>query len=435
MKRAGKIIFFVCLGNFLNYFIGAVLFLAILMSVHSQGLKADEFLASEPGERKVNTVITEALSTGVTIEESVDQSILAKYVSPEGIEFISRSGEWDENDLELLYKELLRNKHGEELYHLSSVVIYPQRDDMAAATHKKSNQHYTVPFSHPVLPEDYKIYFSRSIGQITLYNGDGITTTDGMADSLSHEYGHHFTRYYMLKSHGEELYDTEYAKLRGLTPENSYVDMSLGEDFYYDNHYKYMLEIAAEDYVTLMGSPASREIVDYKDAMENLYTDGDNGQWSSRSCAVQENLTIPMACEMEGLAEYFYSFVDEEAPEYDIKKEMNIRIKRRSQSYNLTTGYKTFVYYEIGFDKVYGEDATYVLSVYDPENYEQTQRFVRTVTSGEKALCYVGNPVRNYGSSIRYIDDGIAKGTKVFIVNVITADGKLYTSAPFTYTF
>lgn len=435
MKKAGYIVFSICLCGLILCLSALVLLLFVLQGVRSDAAGAEEFLASEPGQAYVNTAIAEALEEGKRIEESVDQSIIAKYVSPEGIEFISRSEEWDENDLELLYKELLRNKHGEELYHLYNVIIYPQRDDRAAATHQNSSRRYYVPFSHPVLPEDYREYFSRSIGTITLYNGDGITTTDGMADSLSHEYGHHFTRYYMLKSNGDELYDTEYAKLRGLTRDNSYADISVGEDFYYENHYKFILEIAAEDYVTLMGSPASREIVDYKDSMENLYTDGDNVQYTSRCCAVQENLTIPMACEMEGLADYFYGFIGETAPEYDIKKEMNIRINRRSQSYNLTTGYKTFVYYEIGFDKVYGEDATYVLSVYDPENYEETQRFVRTVTSGEKALCYVGNPVRSFGSSVRYIDDGIAKGIKVFIVNVITADGELYTSSPFTYSF
>ena len=435
MKKAGKIVFFVCLGHFLYYLVGTVLLIGIIIGVRSQGAKADEFSLSAPEHSYVNTALEEVLDKETTLKNVRDDSVCARYISPEGIEFTSRSKEWDEADLELLYNELLRNKHGEELNHLSNVIIYPQKDERAAATHKNSNQLCSVPFSHTLLPEGFEVEYFRKGGIITLYNGDGITTVEGMADSLSHEYGHHFTRYYMLDGNGEELYDTEYAKLRGLNAENSYADMFVTEDFYFDNHYKFILEIAAEDYVTLMGSPASREIVDYRDSMENLYTDDDEGQWSSRCSAVQENLTLPMACEMEGLADYFYGFIGEETPEYDIKKEMNIRINRRSQSYNLTTGYKTFVYYEIGFDKVYGEDATYVLSVYDPENYEQTQRFVRTVTSGEKALCYVGNPVRSYGSSVRYIDDGIATGTKVFIVNVITADGKLYTSAPFTYSF
>ena len=435
MKKAGYIVFFICLFELVSCLAVFVLLLCISHGVQSDGARAEEFLLSEPRHHFVNTTLVKMLDEGVHIEESVSQSVIAKYISPEGIEFISRSEAWDKADLELLYKELLRNKHGEEIYSLSRVTVYPQRDDRAAATHKNAEQYFSVPFGHTLLPDDYRIHFTLTGGQITLYNGDEITTAEGMANSLSHEYGHHYTRYHMLKTNGDELFDTEYAKLRGLNAENSFADIiSVTEDFYYDNHYKFMLEIAAEDYVALMGSPASREIMDYKDSMELLYTDGLS--WRATRCsAVQENLTLPMACEDPELVEYFYSFIEEDAPLYDIKKEMNIGVKKRSQSYNLTNGYKTFVYYEVTFDKVYGEDATYVLSVYDPEDYENTVRPVRTVTSGEKALCCVGNTVRNMGSMVRYNIDDWLKGELIFVVNVITSNGDMYTSAPFSYTF
>lgn len=435
MKRAGKIIFFVSLGHFVLFALVLALVLFAYFGVESQKVSAEAFLTEEPEHHYVNTTLVRMLDEGTHIEESVSQSVIAKYVSAEGIEFISRSEAWNEADLELLYKELLRNKHGEEIYSLSRVTVYPQRDDRAAATHKNAKQYFSVPFGHTLLPDDYKIHFTLTGGQITLYNGDEITTAEGMANSLSHEYGHHYTRYHMLKTNGDELFDTEYAKLRGLNDENSFADItSVTEDFYYDNHYKFMLEIAAEDYVALMGSPASREVMDYKDSMEVLYTDGLS--WRATRCsAVQENLTLPMACDNPELVEYFYSFIEEDVPEFDIKKEMNIGIKKRSQSYNLTGGYKTFVYYEVTFDKVYGEDATYVLTVFDPNDYENTVRPVRTVTSGEKTLCYVGNTVRNMGSMVRYNIDDWLKGELVFVVNVITPDGNMYTSAPFSYTF
>ncbi len=433
MKKAGYIVFFVCLGEFLFCLSVFILLLCLLLGIHSDGARVEKFLASEPAEYHLNVALDTLFSEGTEYKEVRDDSACAKYISPEGIEFISRSKSWDTAGLESLYKELLRNKHGEELYSLVSVTVYPKPDEEAAATHKNYSRICKVPFSHTLLPDDFEISFNLEGGAIALYDGDGITTAEGMADSLSHEYGHHFTRYYMLKSNGEELYDTEYAKLRGLTAENSFVDLS-DDNYYYENHYKYILEIAAEDYVTLMGSPATREVSDYKDIMETLYMDGYSWR-TTRSSAVQENLTIPMACEAEGLADYFYSFIGEEAPEYDIKKEMNIRINKRSQSYNLVGGYRTFVYYEVEFDKVYGEDAAYVLSVYDPGDYKDTVRPIRTVTSDEKALCRIGNAVRNLGSSVVFNDDGIATGTKIFVVNVITADGELYTSAPFSYTF
>lgn len=434
MKKTGYVIFFIALGIFVPCIIIFSLLLSSYLGIICQREKADEFLLAEAEHVYVNEALNDLLDGGTTLKNARDDSVLARYISPEGIEFVSRSDEWNESDLELLYNELLRNRHGEELYHLSNVVVYPHADETAAATHKNYSQLCSVPVSHTLLPKDFEVEFFRQGGQITLYDGDNITTVEGMADSLSHEYGHHYTRYHMLPGYGEALYDTEYAKLRGLNTDNSYTGGDGDDGFYMDNHYKYLLEIAAEDYVTLMGSPASREIAEYKDIMETLYMD-DYSWRNSRSSAVQENLTIPMACEIEGLADYFYGFLGEEAPEYDVKKKMNIRIKKRSQSYNLTGGYKTFIYYEVEFDKVYGEDATYVLSVYDPEDFYNTVRPVRTVTKDEKPLCYVGNAVRNLGTSVLYNDDQIAKGKKVFIVNVITADGELYTSAPFTHTF
>lgn len=434
MKKAGYVIFFVSFGIFIPCFIALVFLLFSFFNMQFQEKKADDFLLSQPEHHHVNSSLNKLLDEGTTLKQNRDDSVLARYLSPEGIEFTSRSSQWDESDLQLLYEELLRNKHGDELYQLSNVVIYPQADETAAATHKNYTQLCSFPVSHTLLPKDFEFNFFRRSGLITLYDGDRITTVEGMADNLSHEYGHHFTRYYMLPGYGEELYDSEYAKLRGLTKDNSYTDSDGDESFYLENHYKYVLEIAAEDYVVLMGSPNARESVDYKDVMETLYTD-DYPLKRTRCCTVQENLTIPMACETEGLADYFYGFLNEKAPEYDIKKEMNIRIKRHSQSYNLVGGYRTFVYYTVEFDKVYGEDAVYVVSAYDPENYYDTLFPIRTITKDEKALCYIGNTVRNMGSRVIYNDDKLAKGTKVFIVSVIASDGNMYTSSPFTYTF
>ncbi|MBQ4561175.1 MAG: hypothetical protein IJA55_02445 [Clostridia bacterium] len=435
MRKAGYTTLIISLGIFLPSFVAFVFLFSSYIYSGVQAEAAEEFLRSEPSHSYTNDTLAQLLEEGVSYEESADEDIKAKYISPEEIEFISYSEKWDEATLELLYKELLRNGHGEELYSLHDVVVYAEADDVAAATHKNTIRYCSVPFAHTLLPKDFKFGFSRSGSRITLYDGDRIITPEAMADSLSHEYGHHYTRYHMFGKLDETLFDTEYARLRGLTPENSYAQSEGDEEYYYDNHYKYILEIAAEDYVALMGSPASRETADYKDIMESLYMDEYTREKLTRSCCVQENLTIPMACELEGVAEYFYGFLEEEPPEYDVKKEMNIRITPYKRSYDLVGGYKTFIYYGVEFDKVYGEDATYVLTCYDPGDYYHTRYPIRTVTKGENTRCYIGNAVRDAGGSVIYSDDGIAKGTKIFIVNVITADGNMYTSTPFSYKF
>ena len=81
MKKAGYIVFFVCLGEFVFCLITFIMLLYVLLGVQSQGLKAEEFLLSEPSQSYLNTAVIELLDEGVHIEESIDQSMAAKYVS------------------------------------------------------------------------------------------------------------------------------------------------------------------------------------------------------------------------------------------------------------------------------------------------------------------------------------------------------------------
>ena len=144
---------------------------------------------------------------------------------------------------------------------------------------------------------------------------------------------------------------------------------------------------------------------------------------------------IPTATELPALAEYFYSFIGESAPVFDVRKEMNISVKKYSPGYDLTTGYQTFVYYGVSWDKVYGEDAIYTLTVYDSGDFAHTVYPVRTVTAGEDALAYVGEVVITQGRTVSYFESDLCHGTKTFIVNVITPDKRMYTSCPLEYTF
>ena len=168
-----------------------------------------------------NTAAQEMLSKDYTPEP---EQMVASYTSPEDILFVSQSEAWDEQALKSLYEELLLNRHGEELNSLSRVTVYPQKDDFAAATHERSTQQTNLTLHFPSLPETPLFAFTRATGVISLYDGDERTTAKEMASSLSHEYGHHYTFTYMLQSSAEiAYYYTEYATLRGLNADNSYV--------------------------------------------------------------------------------------------------------------------------------------------------------------------------------------------------------------------
>lgn len=157
-----------------------------------------------------------------------DSSYYAKYESPEGILFLSYSENWDENQLENLYLELVKNNHGEEINLLQEVRIVggasPTNDRITGVYH---------PF----------------ISSITLYKGDLYSDTRDYRDTLAHEYGHHFAYYYFPSHH---FPFSKWAKLRGLEDMpvrwNSFFNYSISA------HEWHPQEIFAEDYVLLYGA-------------------------------------------------------------------------------------------------------------------------------------------------------------------------------------
>ena len=393
----------------------------------------DAFLQRPLGTPFTNQAALDAFSRPAPTGS--EEGALYVYTSPEGIEFVSQSAAWDETGLERLYEELLLNQHGEELYSLSKVIVYPQEDDDALATHEQTSERDAFRLRFPALPPDFEISFQRDTGVISLYGGDRNTTAESMADSLSHEYGHHYTFYHMFPgfTREQQYLDSEYFRLRGLDPETVEV-FSQNDDFYNENHHRFLFEIAAEDYVVLMGSPNSRAVGNYCDVQDSLY-DITGEEEVLRNCIVQENLMLPMPYEQEGLAEYFYSFIGRQPPQTGPTRDMEIEIQRYSVGYDLVGGDKTFTSHTLTWNKAYGDDAIYTLVTYDADDYANTIVPIKTVYPGDPARAYIGNVVLDRGSSVTYCDDGLNEGTRTFVVTAVLPDGSMYKSEPFDYTF
>lgn len=162
-----------------------------------------------------------------------DSSYYAKYKSPEGIQFLSYSDNWNESQLEDLYKELMKNKHGEEISLLQEVRVMDGPSP--------SNSMITGIY-HPL------------ISSITLYKGNEHTNAREYRDTLSHEYGHHFAYYYFPSHH---FPFSKWAKLRGLDDNpvhwNSFLNYSISA------HEWIPQEIFADDYVLLYGATDDTE--------------------------------------------------------------------------------------------------------------------------------------------------------------------------------
>lgn len=392
--------------------------------VLAQTEKSAAFLAREP-ERWTNDAALEALAYR---PDPLAGEGLCEYLSPEEIRFVSRSEAWDEAKLRALYEELLRNRHGEELNTLERVTVYAEEDEFAAATHQNTVQ--TVPFSlrFPLIPQAPIFSFFVEGGQISLYGGDRKTTVAEMAAELSHEYGHHYTLTYVLPGGGSNMdFYRSYAQLRGLNAENAYIRASTTQE-YYDRHARFLVEIAAEDYVVLMGSPnAMLEIGDYTDLRD--YANGLEGDdVILRNAEPQENMALPFATQVPGLAELFYSYLDETPPEYPQTGDVELRLERSSVGYNLTTGYRSFVSYKLSWKKTLGEDAVYTLICIDPET-EQSYP-IRTVKPGERAEAEIGEIAVSSGSTVSWYYDGLAEGVKRFAVVVTLPDGRVAVSEP-----
>ena len=187
---------------------------------------------------------TSASVVDLTQQEAQAQSeyeaqypLRAQYTGTQQVTFESYSTQWTEADLQQLEAELLQNKYGEEIKDLGRVVILP---DYSAG--ERTMGEYHALYQQGNLVDNRVIY---------LFGGDTRTSIQEMAPTLSHEYGHHFTFYYLIEKEGvlpQVWKDSNYADARTL---NEYDEVYSGTTGEYEWG---MAEILAEDYVQLFGS-------------------------------------------------------------------------------------------------------------------------------------------------------------------------------------
>jgi hypothetical protein len=363
----------------------------------------------------------------------------------EGFTMVSHSEAWDEDMLIRLYHELLLNTHGDEISYLYEVIVYPhdEEDGHALATFARGVTVIDFIIQFPALPEDFKVPFPQDTGTINLFGGDTNTTIESMANSLSHEYGHLYTFYYMLGIGGnvddsndtDSLSDTMYATLRDAARFDLIMSLSPGENYLQERH-RYLIEIAAEDYVQLMGSPTTRQVVDFIDVRQVVNgAERPTSIRGARNAFPQENLMIPLANEVPGLKEYFFSFINSE-PRVPLqeKKDITLQIRKNDIGFNLMSGYRTFTHFVISWNTPY-EYAIYTLVCYDPYNYTGWGIPIKTVRPGQTASAIVGEYVVERGNQVESLDDGLADGTKVFLVIAMLPDGTFYLSEKMEHTF
>lgn len=213
------------------------------------------------------------------------EQLYASFTSPEGIHFESYSSLWDRNKLEELYQSFMKNAHGEELSILSTIKLAPEepqdRDgDCDVEYSFDNNQHIFIPSNRT----------------ITLYYANEFKDVTDVSYTLSHEYGHIFTYYWLAKKENiipEVASHNQWANIRGIK------QYPIRWNYWDNNNYNHFWqpeEIMANDYVQLFGSP---------DAKEKLFWTPDMAISDSSYINNIENNVIPAAESVPGLRQYW----------------------------------------------------------------------------------------------------------------------------------
>jgi hypothetical protein len=165
-----------------------------------------------------------------------DFNYFAKYRSPENIMFLSYTENWDEQKLQDLYLELIKNKHGDEINLLQEIRVRGEAKSTDSLTRGQYNS---------------------LTNTITLYHADTYLEPSDLSETLSHEYGHHFSYYYLKEQH---FSFSTWATLRGLN------DKRVRWDAFWNystaSHKWYPQEVMADDYVLLYGPTKQVQLKD-----------------------------------------------------------------------------------------------------------------------------------------------------------------------------
>lgn len=389
----------------------------------------ETFISFLPSNKVVNKLAYDVIEMN---QDSYDfENQYYSYKADEGFTLISDSRNWDEYKLKDLYNELKLNKHGEEFEDLFKVIVHAEPDTNATGMHENNSEQLSIYLDFPAFPSASIINFTRNMATIHLYNGDKITEVSQYAHTLSHEYGHHFTFYYMFKDNN--LLNTEYEKIRNIQDHEVFYDISENYNHYLQNHMWYIFEIAAEDYVQLMGSPLTKNVVRYNDVYQRLHGSKINSILNSYNGNIQENMLIPFANEVDGLSEYFHQFIDQQPDSTSyFKKNFDLSITRGTTHHDSMDGPLDFIHYKITWDDVY-EDAIYTLLCLDDGG--STNYPLKTVYPNEANYAYIGTVSYVGGGYIHWNYDSLDSGTKTFIVTALLPDGTLYQSNPLKYRF
>lgn len=348
---------------------------------------------------------------------------LATYKAAEGFTITSYCSNWNTySKLREIAKELLSNEYGEEIAYLENIYIYPDSPDgVLAYTHYDLSRNYSGNYTY------------KDNAYIEIFDGNQYNNTKDMAWVLSHEYGHHFTIYHMINKENKffnEWKSTGYAQVRNIVghPKISYETDAIGDLYKWD-----IMEMVAEDYVQLFGSPNARRSIVYKDIQQKVHEDI-NSQFNHTpafNMKPQNNLEIPLAADVRGLEEYWRNLANlPKQKSNKVPKRPNLKLVTKKE---VASGRYQ---YRIEWEELpSNEKYEYTLVSY-PEGEYGFPYPVKTVKPGEATYAIIGNALKTNpitGKHQFILDD--YNGRYTFDLYMKDTDNKIYRGEPLSVNF
>ncbi|HCC07286.1 MAG TPA: hypothetical protein DEP72_03880 [Clostridiales bacterium] len=304
---------------------------------------------------------------------------IVTYETPMGVKFVSFSKNWGTKEkLEKIYIEFSKNFMSDEISFLNTVYFYPDTPEGVAGLYKPSIQ---------VDSKNNYTYLRNNY--IEIFDMNSYTQLSEVAKVLSHEYGHHFTMYYLVTKENKyfsEWKETGYSKARGLT---KFSKIKYYDDLYQDSYeHKWdVTEVAAEDYVQLFGSPLAKRSVDYMDVKDRIINNISDYRYASNifNLLPQENLDIPLAIEVNGLKQYWLGLAGFSLGQPTLPNRPKLQL---AEEKTLLSKYKS---YKIIWDEVKdNRKYEYNLVMY-PEGDNSFPVPIKTTKTGEEMSAYLGS--------------------------------------------
>lgn len=229
-----------------------------------------------------------------------EANLYDEYQTDLGLTIKSYAKNWTGHKLVEVYEELKKNTYGKEIKYLKEINLYEDNP-----TGGKEEGVYNASYKIINFFGNEKIMLSDN-NSIDLYNLSNKNNVEELAKTLSHEYGHHFTLFYLIEYENktfDQWKDTMLYKYRNL---ESYEKVT---NDYENGHQWSIIEICAEDYVQLYGSLTAKKTYFFEDIKQRYYSntldDDTSYSYSIFNINPQENKNIPLALQVQGLKEYW----------------------------------------------------------------------------------------------------------------------------------